>query len=73
MTSTKIVFIIFVAAVAFAATLHHETSPARIQDRMTTTDGRRFCPTYYEWRATQTSGGVPVVDVLCFEVQEETP
>ena len=69
--STRIVFIIFVAAVAFAATLHHE--PARIQDRMTTTDGRRFCPTYYGWRSTQTSGGVPVVDVLCFEVQEETP
>lgn len=68
--STRIVFAVFVIAVAFAATLHHE--PARIQDRMTTTDGRRFCGVYYAWRETQ-PGGVPAVDRLCFDAQEMMP
>ena len=69
MTSTRIVFIIFVAAVALAA-LHHE--PAKIQDRVVTDGDRRFCTVYYAWRETQ-AGGVPAVDRLCFDAQEMMP
>jgi len=67
--STRIVFIIFVAAVALAA-LHHE--PTKIQDRMVTDGDRRFCGFYYQWRETQ-AGGVPAVDRLCSDAQEMMP
>jgi hypothetical protein len=67
--STRIVFIIFVAGVALAA-MRHE--PAKIQDRMATSDARRFCGVYYAWRETQ-AGGVPAVDRLCFDAQEMKP
>jgi len=67
--STRIVFIIFVAAVALAA-LHHE--PTKIQDRMLIDGDRRLCGVYYAWRETQV-GGVPAVDRLCFEAQEMKP
>jgi hypothetical protein len=69
MNTTKITFIIFVVGVALS-TLYR---PAKIQDRFpmdTSGPVHDFCDVYYGWRETQAGGGVPAVDLLCFNAAE---
>jgi hypothetical protein len=52
--------------------------PGKIQDRLVTSGDRlvtaRFCEFYYDWRATQAGDrGVPAVDLICFDAQEDRP
>ena len=69
---TRIVFIIFVAAVALAAM--PSPRPAKIQDRMETGDVQGFCRVYYDWRDEQPgNSGIQSVDGLCFAVQTMQP
>ncbi len=69
MTSTRIVFAVFVIAVALSTALRHEPA-AKVLDRIEPVEA--FCENYYRWRETQ-AGGLATVDLICFNAQQMRP
>jgi hypothetical protein len=82
MTSTRIVFAVFVIAVALSTALCHRQPAAKVQDRLTAIDlvaaklenMRGFCENfYYPWRDQGSGIGIPEIDNMCFAAQVDRP